>query len=135
MKELFEGISLRAARRVLGGALLMLVAATFFVSALLWPVSGGAQQACNVNFTLSSTVTTDLPSVDCDTAKAKAYQKALQDVKNQRAAYVCPAACPTLVEVTPPHITCGPECTPFQINGVTRYDGAADAEGTYKCVP
>lgn len=135
MKGLFESASHGAARRVLGGALLMLVAVMFVVLALLWPISGGAQQACNANFTLNSSVVTDFPSIDCDTAKTKASRKAIQDVQNQRAAYVCPVACPTLVEVTPPHITCGPECTPFQTNGVTRYDGAADAEGTYKCVP
>jgi hypothetical protein len=100
------------------------------------PTRGVTLQACSTDFTLWSSVVTDFPSIDCFMAKTKAYNKAKQAVETQRYAYVCPQACPKLTEVTPNHITCGPECIPFEISpGVIRYDGVADAEGTYKCIP
>jgi hypothetical protein len=95
---------------------------------LLCPARGGARQACGVYFTLYSSVVTDSPAIDCDTAETHAVNKAKLDVMNQGAIYVCPAACPNLTVVTAPHVTCV-DCVP---NG-TRWDGRADAEGTYKC--
>jgi hypothetical protein len=138
MSMLFDSVSRKPNRglrvRIL---LIFFIAITFALLNTPRPTRGVTPQACGTNFPLYSSVMTDFSSVDCDTAKMKAYKKAFQDLELQRAAYVCPQECPNAVEVWPPaHITCGPECTPFQLpNGVTRYDGAADAEGTYQCVP
>lgn len=135
MSVLFDGVSHKPRRWLRGRTLLSFIAITFALLNMPGPTHSVAQQTCCTDFPLNSSVVTDYPSVDCETAKTKAYNKAIQDVQNQRAAYVCPQACPTLKEVTPPQITCGPECTPVQINGYTRWYGAADASGTYRCSP
>ena len=136
MSVLFVSVSLNSRRRMLARTLVIFIAITFALLNTPEPTRGVAPQTCGTDFTLYTSAMTDFSSVDCETAMTKAYKKAIQGVQLQRAAYVCPQACPTLKEVIPPHITCGPECTPFQTpEGLTRYDGAADAEGTYRCVP
>lgn len=132
MRGLFGGFSGRPARRARGRVLAVLTAFTLAALTLSWPARSAARQACGVDFTLHSSVITSFPSIDCDTAEYKAVNKAKLDVMSQRDAYVCPAACPTLIEVTPPHITCV-QCTSFQTPNGLRWDGAADAEGTYRC--
>jgi hypothetical protein len=132
MTKLFDGVS-RGPGRVRPRALLMLTAVALVVLATLWPATGDARRGCGDNLIFYSSVVTDLPSVDCDTAMTKAYRKALQGVENQRAAYVCPQACLVLVLVTAPHVI-SYACYAFQTPFGTRYDGVADAQGTYKCV-
>lgn len=138
MPVLFDSVSRKSNRglrvRIL---LIFVIAITFVMLDRPTPTRGVAPQACGDLVTFYSSVITDYPSAECDTAKNKARQKALLDVATQRINYVCPAACPNLVEVLPPpHITCGPECPDFQLpNGARRYDGVADAVGTYRCVP
>ncbi len=93
-----------------------------------------ACSVCSIDITITASVVTDFPSIDCDTAKTKAYRKAIQSVKDQAATITCPQECPILREVPPgPQITCGPTCTLVMVNGLPRYDGAADAAGTYRC--
>ena len=136
MSVLFDSVSRKSRRRMLARTLVIFIAITFVLLNTPGPTRGVAPQTCGTNFTLYTSAMTDFPSVDCETAMTKAYKKAIQGVQLQRAAYVCPQQCPTLIQVIAPHITCGPECTSFQTpEGFTRWDGAADAEGTYRCVP
>ena len=136
MSVLFDSVSRRPRRCMRGRTLLIFIAILFPLLNTPERTRGVTQQACSTDFTLSSSVVTDYPSIECWIAKTKAYNKAKQEVEIQRSAYVCPQACPILTEVTANHITAGPTCTPVEISpGVWRWYGAADAEGTYKCVP
>jgi hypothetical protein len=125
----------RAPRRaLLTLAAVALGAAALAALATPWTASGCAQPACGDDIIFNVSVVTDLPSIDCQTAKERAYRKALQTVENQRAAYVCPQACPTLATLTPAHLLGPPTCQPIETQFGTRWYGLADAEGTYECV-
>ncbi len=132
MTKLFDGVS-RTRGRVRPGALHVFVAVAFVALLVLWPASGDARRACGDSITFYSSVVTDLPSIDCETAMTKAYRKALQVVENQRAAYVCPQACPVLVVVTSPQVTYY-DCFVIWTPGGQRWHGNASAQGTYICV-
>lgn len=133
MSALFNGGSRQRRRRVQGRTLLILIAITFALLNMPGSTHGVAQQpTCNTDILIYGSGTTDLPSIDCETAEYKAIQKAKQDVKNQAAGISCPQACPTLTAVSPWPITYV-ECTPTQVNGLTRYYGCADVQGIYRC--
>lgn len=123
MKGLFSRKSRRLSR-----ALVVLAAVMSVAFALVWPARGRALRGCGDYITFSASAS-NIPSVDgCDYAETKAGNAAMQSVRNQAAAYVCPATCPTLVQVTAPHVT---------YYGCSFYNGTwygyADAEGTYVC--
>ena len=133
MSALFDCVSRKARRRI--RTLLIFIAITFALFNPAGPTTRGVTpQACGTEFTLSHFATTTFPSIDCDTAMTKAGNGAIQGVINQRNAYVCPQECPFLIELEPPHITTT-TCWLVKIIVFDRYQGSANAEGTYICVP
>lgn len=132
VKELFGDFSKRPARCKRSLVLVMFIMAALAALTMLRPVRGIARAACGVEFTLYSSVVTDNPAIDCDTAETKAVNKAKLNIMNQLAVYVCPAECPTPQATGPIAITCV-DCTQVTMPYGIRWDGAADAEGTYKC--
>ena len=133
MSALLNGGSRQRRRRVQGRTLLILIAITFSLLNTQGSTHGVAQQpTCGTDIVIIGSGTTDLPSIDCETAEYKAIQKAQQAVKSQAAGISCPQACPNLTEVRPWPIT-DVECTPTQVNGYARYYGCADVQGIYRC--
>jgi hypothetical protein len=127
MTELFPRVSRNSRRRVRGRALVTLAAAMCAALTLAWPARGRALRGCGDVFTLSSSVN-NITAIDCETAETKAGRSALQNVQNAAAGYVCPASCPTLVQVTAPQVI-SDSCSSY--NG-SAY-GSATAQGTYVC--
>lgn len=126
MKGLFDRVS-RKPRR-LSRALVLLAVALSVALTLAWPARGGAFRGCGDNITFYGSAS-NIPSIDgCDYAETKAGNAVMGSVRSQAAAYVCPATCPTLVQVIAPYVT-SYGCS-FS-NG--KWYGYATAQGTYVC--
>jgi hypothetical protein len=118
----------RKSRR-LSRALVLLAAVMCTAFALAWPAPGKARLNCGEFFTLTATYTPTFASIDCDTAKSKAHNGALQSLQAAVAGYQCPSECPTLVEDNPPPVVTVSDC----FASGTRWNATGTAQGTYHC--